>query len=54
LSANQYTLISTLLTAYTNASYQASNPNFVGNYVPLANLPVQRSSDGAVIQSSIY
>jgi hypothetical protein len=55
LSPNQYALIGALLSAYTNTSYQASNTNFTGGlYVPLANLPVYRNSDGGVIYSSQY
>jgi len=54
LSPNQYTLISALLTAYTNTSYQASNPNFVGYYVPLAGFTFTRPTDGGPISSTAY
>jgi len=55
LTPNQYTLISALQQAYTNSTYQSSNTNFTGGfYIPLANLPVYRTSDGGPIQSSVY
>lgn len=55
LQPNQYTVINLLLNAYTNSTYQTSNTNFTGGlYVPVANFPVQRSSDGGPISSAIY
>ena len=54
LSPNQYKLISALETAYTNATYQASNPNFVGFYVPLAGFNFTRPTDGGPISSTQY
>jgi len=48
-SPNQLTVINTLLSAVTNADYQATNHVFVGNFVPLAGLQVDRSSDGGPI-----
>jgi hypothetical protein len=55
LTANQTTLINTLLTAYTNTSYQQNNVNFVGFYVPLTGLTnFSRPSDGGPIESLLY
>lgn len=55
LTANQTTLITNLLNAYTNTAYQQSNANFVGFYVPLTGLTnFSRPSDGGPILSSIY
>jgi hypothetical protein len=55
LSANQVTLINTLLSSYTNSTYQQSNPNFVGFYVPLTGLTnFSRPSDGGPIESLQY
>ena len=48
-SPNQLTVINTLLSAVTDPNYQATNTVFVGNFVPLAGLQVDRSSDGGPI-----
>ena len=48
-SANQLLVINALLSAVTNATYQTTSPVFVGNYVPLSGLQVDRSSDGGPI-----
>jgi len=48
-SPNQLAVINTLLGAVTNANYQATNTVFVGNFVPLSGLQVDRSSDGGPI-----
>jgi hypothetical protein len=54
LSGNQYTLINALISAYTNTTYQASNPNFVGIYVPLSGFNFTRPTDGGPISSTLY
>lgn len=55
LTQNQQTLITTLLNSYTNSTYQAANPNFVGFYVPLTGLTnFSRPSDGGPITSLLY
>ncbi|MDB6129507.1 MAG: hypothetical protein JWM04_614 [Verrucomicrobiales bacterium] len=48
-SANQLAVINALLSAVTNASYQNTSSVFVGNFVPLSGLQVDRSSDGGPI-----
>jgi hypothetical protein len=48
-SPNQLAVINTLLAAVTNTNYQATNTVFVGNFVPLSGLQVDRSSDGGPI-----
>jgi hypothetical protein len=48
-SPNQLTVINLLLGAVTNSTYQATSPVFVGNFVPLSGLQVDRSSDGGPI-----
>lgn len=48
-SGNQLIVINALLSAVTNASFQATSPVFVGNFVPLSGLQVDRSSDGGPI-----
>ncbi len=48
-SPNQLTVINALLSAVTNATYQATSPVFIGNFVPLSGLQVDRSSDGGPI-----
>jgi hypothetical protein len=48
-SPNQLTVINTLLSAVTNATFQASGSVFVGNFVPLGDLQVDRASDGGPI-----
>lgn len=48
-SPNQLTVINALLSAVTNATYQATSPVFVGNFVPLSGMQVDRSSDGGPI-----
>jgi hypothetical protein len=48
-SPNQLTVINALLSAVTNATFQATSPVFVGNFVPLSGLQVERSSDGGPI-----
>jgi hypothetical protein len=48
-SPNQLTVINALLSAVTNATFQATSPVFVGNFVPLVGLQVERSSDGGPI-----
>ena len=48
-SPNQLTVINALLSAVTNATFQTTSPVFVGNFVPLAGLQVERSSDGGPI-----
>lgn len=53
-SPNQLTVITALLSAVTNATFQATSPVFVGNYVPLSGLQVTRSADGGPISSTVY
>jgi hypothetical protein len=48
-SPNQLTVINAFLGTVTNATYQATSPVFVGNFVPLSGLQVDRSSDGGPI-----
>ncbi len=48
-SPNQLLVINALLSAVTNATYQTTSPVFVGNFVPLGGLQVDRSSDGGPI-----
>jgi hypothetical protein len=48
-SPNQLTVINALLGAVTDATYQATSPVFIGNFVPLSGLQVDRSSDGGPI-----
>jgi len=53
-SANQLAVINALLGAVTDPVYQTTSTVFVGNFVPLGQLQVQRSSDGGPITSTIY
>lgn len=53
-SANQLTVINALLSAVTNATFQASGSVFVGNFAPLGSMQVQRSADGGPITSLLY
>ncbi len=46
---NQLLVINSLLSAVTNATYQTTSSVFVGNFVPLSGLQVDRSSDGGPI-----
>jgi len=50
-SANQLIVINALYSAITNATYQTTSPVFVGNFVPLSGMQVQRSTfaDGGPI-----
>ena len=48
-SPNQLIVINALLGAVTNSTFQATSPVFVGNFVPLSGLQVDRSSDGGPI-----
>ena len=50
----QLTVINALLSAVTNATFQSTGTVFVGNFARLANLQVDRSSDGGPITSTIY
>ena len=48
-SPNQLTVINALLGAVTDPTFQTTSPVFVGNFVPLSGLQVDRSSDGGPI-----
>jgi hypothetical protein len=53
-SANQLIVIDALLSAVTNATFQANSTVFVGNFAPLQGLQVNRLSDGGPIISILY
>jgi hypothetical protein len=48
-STPQLSVINTFYGLVTNATFQATSPVFVGNFIPNASLQVQRGSDGGQI-----
>ena len=53
-SGPQQTVINLLLGLIKDSSYQHTNSNFVGKFVPLGDLQVSRTVDGGPISSTIY
>jgi hypothetical protein len=53
-SGNVLTVLNLLFALVTDDTYQHSNSNFVGKFVPLNDLQVTRSVDGGPITSTIY
>jgi hypothetical protein len=53
-SANQLNVITNLLAAVTNVTFQTTSPVFVGNFVPYSGLQVKRNADGGPITSLLY
>ncbi len=53
-TADQQTVINLLFNAVTDPAYQATSTDIVGKFVPLADLEVERTSDGGPITSILY
>ena len=53
-SANQLNVITNLLAAVTNVTFQTTSPVVVGNFVPYSGLQVKRNADGGPITSLLY
>jgi hypothetical protein len=53
-SPNQYQVITNLLAAVTNATFQTTSPLVTGNFARLSLLQVSRAQDGGPITSLLY
>ena len=53
-SANQLNVITNLLSAVTNITFQTTSPLFNGKFARLGLMQVDRSSDGGPITSTVY